>query len=117
MPSSEPQWTSKFPGKPSRGSTTGRPLMVLLDILGQKWTLRILWELQKSKRLSFRGLRTACDEVSPTLLNRRLKMLRELAFVDLEKEGFGLTRLGDELTSEFARLDSWANRWADQFNQ
>ncbi|MEQ9509453.1 MAG: hypothetical protein RLN92_10440 [Alloalcanivorax xenomutans] len=39
-----------------RGSTTGRPIMVLLDILGQRWTLRILWELRDAP-LSFRALR------------------------------------------------------------
>ena len=30
-----------------RGSTTGRPIMVLLDLLGRRWTLRILWELRE----------------------------------------------------------------------
>ena len=29
-----------------RGSRTGRPIMALLDLLGRRWTLRILWELR-----------------------------------------------------------------------
>jgi len=33
-----------------RGSTTGRPIMVLLDLLGRRWTLRIVWELRDAPR-------------------------------------------------------------------
>ena len=29
-----------------RGSRTGRPIMALLDLLGRRWTLRIIWELR-----------------------------------------------------------------------
>ena len=101
----------KAPGRPVRGSKTGRPIMVLLDILGQRWTLRILWELNTG-RLNFRALRSHCDDVSPTLLNKRLKELRDLSLVSLEDEGFGLTVRGEELVREFAHLDHWANKWA-----
>ena len=85
--------------------------MVLLDILGQRWTLRILWELNAGC-VSFRRLRELCDDVSPTLLNRRLKELRELRFVVLEDCGFKLTGQGEELVEQFARLDRWAQDWA-----
>src|SRR5256885_7052823 len=33
-----------------RGSTTGRPIMVLLDLLGRRWVLRIVWELRDEPR-------------------------------------------------------------------
>ena len=59
-----------------RGSRTGRPIMALLDLLGQRWTLRILWELRDAP-LTSRALRTACDEASPTVLQARLTELRE----------------------------------------
>ena len=42
------------PGVPVRGSTTGRPLMAALDLLGQRWTLRVIWEL-RADALGFRG--------------------------------------------------------------
>ena len=93
-----------------RGSRTGRPVMVLLDLLGQRWTLRIIWEL-RSERLSFRGLRERCDDVSPTVLNTRLKDLREHEIVDLDEEGYGLTRAGRELGAQLGHLDAWARRW------
>jgi hypothetical protein len=54
-----------------RDSKTGRPIMRLLDVLGKRWTLRVLWEL-RDERLTFRELRERCDDVSPTSLNHRL---------------------------------------------
>jgi DNA-binding HxlR family transcriptional regulator len=87
--------------------------MVLLDVLGQRWTLRLLWELGQGAA-TFRTLRSRCDDVSPTLLNRRLKDLRELALVDLGDKGYALTSLGMDLAQKFSSLDSWANEWADK---
>ena len=36
-----------------RGSRTGRRIMALLDLLGRRWTLRILWELPYTDLRSF----------------------------------------------------------------
>jgi DNA-binding HxlR family transcriptional regulator len=102
---------AKSPGDKVRGSTTGRPIMVLLDILGQRWTLRILWELGEA-RVNFRVLRLKCDDVSPTLLNKRLKDLRAMGLVDLDEWGFGLTDQGKALAKHLVGLDVWASEWA-----
>ena len=67
-------------GKAVRGSTTGRPVMVLLDLLGKRWTMRILWELRDGP-LPFRGLEEAMEGVSPSVLNTRLRELREADLV------------------------------------
>ena len=85
--------------------------MVLFDVLGRRWTLRILWEL-RYERLRFRELQETCGNVSPTVLNTRLKMLRELQLVDLESEGYGLTPRGNQLCKKLARLHVWADEWA-----
>jgi DNA-binding HxlR family transcriptional regulator len=85
--------------------------MVLFDLLGQRWTMRILWELSDG-RLSFRDLRARCDDASPTVLNRRLKQLRDLDLVDLEPQGFGLTTSGRALGRQLVALDRWASAWA-----
>ncbi len=95
-----------------RGSRTGRPIMMLLDLLGRRWTLRILWELREGAMTS-RALRTACDEASPTVLNERLKELREAGFVELsEGGGYSLTPLGLELRKTFLPLHRFADRWS-----
>jgi DNA-binding HxlR family transcriptional regulator len=99
------------PGKPVRGSKTGRPIMALLDLLGRRWQLRVIWELNR-KPLNFRDLRTACGDISPTILNTRLAELREAAIVDLGDEGYSLTAEGKTLIDEFMGLHVWAERWA-----
>lgn len=104
---------TKLPGTRVRGSHTGRPIMALLDVLGQRWTLRLLWELGHGSA-TFRVLRARCEDVSPTLLNKRMKDLRELALIELGDNGFTLTDLGMALVGKLASLDSWANDWADQ---
>jgi DNA-binding HxlR family transcriptional regulator len=93
-----------------RGSRTGRPIMVLLDLLGRRWSLRILWELRHGA-LTSRALRTACDEASPTVLNERLKELREAGFVELGDGGYSLTPLGQELNETSLPLYHFAERW------
>ena len=100
------------PGRPVRGSKTGRPIMALLDLLGQRWTLRVVWEL-RAARLTFRALQEACDGMSPTVLNGRLKGLRESGLVDQAgSEGYGLTPLGRELLAVFLPVVEWSKRWA-----
>ena len=94
-----------------RGSRTGRPIMALLDLLGRRWCLRILWEL-RGDPLTSRALRTACDEVSPTVLQARLTELREAGFVELTDDGYGLTALGRELFQTFTPLHRFAERWS-----
>ena len=94
-----------------RGSRTGRPVMALLDLLGRRWTLRIVWELREDRALTSRALRSACDEASPTVLNARLKELREAGFVALEAGGYALTPLGKELSAQVLPLHRFAEKW------
>jgi DNA-binding HxlR family transcriptional regulator len=88
--------------------------MVLLDLLGRRWTLRILWELRDGP-LSFRALQSACERVSPTVMNNRLRELREAELVVLRKpEGYALTELAKELGEFLIPMDEWAKRWKAQ---
>ena len=59
-----------------RGSRTGRPIMALLDLLGRRWTLRIVWELREGP--SARAAHRAAT-ASPTVVQARLTELRESA--------------------------------------
>jgi DNA-binding HxlR family transcriptional regulator len=95
-----------------RGSTSGRPIMALLDLLGRRWTLRIIWELRE-QALTSRALRTACDDASPTVLQARLSDLRGAGFVELiPGDGYRLTMLGRELLEEFLPVHRFAERWS-----
>jgi DNA-binding HxlR family transcriptional regulator len=95
-----------------RGSKSGRPIMALLDLLGRRWSLRILWELREAP-LTSRALRAACDEASPTVLQARLSELREGGFVELVPAGgYDLTATGKELLETFLPLHRFAERWS-----
>jgi DNA-binding HxlR family transcriptional regulator len=97
-----------------RGSRTGRPIMALLDLLGRRWTLRILWELREGP-LTSRALRTACDEASPTVVQTRLTELREAGLIELVAgDGYRLTELANELNETFLPLHRFAERWSKQ---
>jgi DNA-binding HxlR family transcriptional regulator len=85
--------------------------MVLLDALGRRWALRVLWELGDGPE-TFRALRERCDDVSPTVLNDRLAELRELDLIEHTEDGYELSERGRELEALLLPLDAWARRWA-----
>ena len=94
-----------------RGSSTGRPIMVLLDLLGRRWTLRIVWELREEAR-RFRELQDLIG-ASPTIVNTRLAELRKAKLVWLDEDaGYRLTALGQELLRLFLPLHVWSEKWA-----
>jgi len=97
-------------GRGVRGSRTGRPIMVALDLLGRRSALRILWELRQGKPLTFRTLQDAAA-TNPSLLNTRLSELRAARLVGHEGEGYVLTANGKELLSALRPLAEWAARW------
>lgn len=96
-----------------RGSTTGRPIMVLFDALGRRGALRILWELRDGRALTFRALVEACDS-NPGVLNTRLKELRALQLVEHGEGGYRLSDQGLGLVKVLGPLNSWANKWAEE---
>lgn len=98
------------PGRKVRGSTTGRPIMAALDLLGRRGALRIMWELRGDEPLTFRALASAA-ELSPATLNTRLRELRETGIVALA-DGYQLTPLGRELMVALEPLQRWATRWS-----
>ena len=86
--------------------------MVLLDLLGRRWALRIIWELRQGPQ-SFRELRSRCDEVSPSVLNTRLRELRAAGILERgEEAGYRLTRHGVALCEALRPLTGWARAWA-----
>jgi DNA-binding HxlR family transcriptional regulator len=107
--------TTPLPNRRVRGSTTGRPIMALLDLLGRRMAGRILWELRDGS-LTFRALQVAA-ETNPSVLNIRLKELREARLVEHGPEGYGLTPHGKGLLELFLPLHLWAEDWAKLFER
>lgn len=104
-------------GKPARGSRTGRPVMVLLDLLGRRWAFRILFELDAHGPLTFSELLDRCDPISPSVLSQRLRELVENRIIEQQSEGYGLTRVARSLRGPLTELYSWSNRWAKTMNR
>lgn len=90
--------------------------MALLDLLGRRGTLRLLWELRDGHPQSFRLLRASADAISPSVLNDRLKELREARLVELGEGGYLLTASGAGLLRHLKPLSRWADDWAVESN-
>jgi DNA-binding HxlR family transcriptional regulator len=101
--------TNPRPGGAVRGSKTGRPIMVLLDLLGRRTALRIIWEL-RGEPLNFRALQNAAA-TNPSVLNSRLGELRAVGIVELAGDGYRLTSQGRALMDALAPLARWAEGW------
>ena len=86
--------------------------MALLDLLGRRGALRIVWEL-RDRALNFRSLVQAAES-NPAGINTRLKELRAAGIVDLAEEGYALTPEGKTLLQCLLPLHHWADNWAQR---
>ena len=105
------------PGKPVRGSKSGAPIMALFDLLGRRWSMGVLWTLCERGPATFRELQGYCETISPSVLNARLKELREARLVELSKEGYAPTKLGRALFAHLSPLGGWAKVWAKALDE
>lgn len=101
------------PGKKVRGSLSGTPINALLDLLGRRWALGILWNLENSP-CTFRALQERCGDISPSILNSRIKDLREADLVEKSLDGYVLTRRGKELRDIILPLGKWSSEWSKE---
>jgi DNA-binding HxlR family transcriptional regulator len=99
------------PGKPVRGSQSGAPLMAAFDLLGRRWAMGIVWQLSYGTA-TFRGLQAACGSISPSILNSRLKDLREAQLIERTVDGYQLTEMGEELHRLLVPFGEWSIKWA-----
>ncbi len=91
-----------------RTTKTSPAMARALALAGRKWTLRIVWELRIGP-LSFRALRTACGNVSPSVLAGRLQELGDSGVVEnIPRLGYRLTARGERLFQVLAELDKWS---------
>jgi DNA-binding HxlR family transcriptional regulator len=86
--------------------------MAVLDLLGRRWALRVLWELRDGP-LGFRALQERCDGMSSSVLNQRLAELQQAAVLERDEDGcYLLSGEGALLLEPLAQLNLWAERWA-----
>ena len=85
--------------------------MALLDLLGRRWALRVLWELRSGPVPSFRELQGRCGGLSPSVLADRLIELREAGIVERADDGYRLSARGSELAEVVLLMAAWAADW------
>lgn len=83
------------------------PFLGLFDVLGRRWSLRIVWELRPGPA-SFRELRARAGGVSSSVLNDRLRDLRDAGVVEHRAgEGYALTAMGAGLADRIVAVYRW----------
>jgi DNA-binding HxlR family transcriptional regulator len=82
-----------------------------MELLNRRWMLRVIWELRQGP-ITFRALRTACSNVSASVLNQRLADLKAAGLVEhQDKEGYVLNDVGRRLLASIQPLMKWAIEW------
>jgi len=93
------------------------PMLALLDLLGRRWALRILWEL-RLEPAAFQALQARCDSMSTSVLSQRLGELREAQLVEKDQAGsYRLTEPGSHLLSRLDGMDQWTQEWAQRLSR
>jgi len=85
--------------------------MALLDLLGRRWTLRILWELRDGP-VKFRDLAQRADAMSQSVLSKRLKELEAARLAVTGEDGWWLSEDGTELLQLLLPLSKFSTKWA-----
>ena len=87
-------------------------MLALLELLGRRWALRILWELRLEPG-TFQALQERCDSMSTSVLSQRLSELREAQLVEKDAESsYRLTEPGAALLARLDGMDEWTQEWS-----
>lgn len=94
------------------------PVDEAAQIIGQKWTLQIVYNLLDCESRRFCELQDILGGVNPSTLSSRLKMLEEAGIVRRIQISaipphveYSLTDMGCELRSVITEITAWSNAW------
>jgi DNA-binding HxlR family transcriptional regulator len=86
------------------------PLFDLVDLLGRRHALAVVWEL-RGAATSF-GVLAGSLSASPDVLTQRLRELREAGLVEVDEAGdYRLTPHGRRLQGPLEQLADFAGQW------
>lgn len=74
----------------------------------------VLWTLADVGPCTFRTLQSACESISPSVLNQRLKELQAAGFVERTSDGYNITPLGRQIYASLVPLGRIAKEWGEQ---
>ena len=110
-------------GHAKSGSTCGCPVAAFQKMIGGKYKLRIVWDLQDGPQ-RYGEIRTGLlrgaigsSEIAPRVLSRELKALTESGLIDRKDYGvvppkveYRLTRKGKSFVPVIAAIRDWGAR-------
>ncbi|GAM50320.1 helix-turn-helix transcriptional regulator [Nocardia seriolae] len=83
-----------------------------MDLLGQRWMLRVIWELEPGP-LGFLELRRRMGNCSSSMLSVRLQRLTETGVVTKNADkSYELTTVGKQLGLALESVWQWSERFA-----
>ncbi|MFD7842937.1 winged helix-turn-helix transcriptional regulator [Nocardia sp. NPDC059764] len=108
---------SQPPPANSRADDSAAPLLAAMDLLGQRWILRVIWELEPGA-LGFLELRRRMGNCSSSMLSVRLQRLADAGVVlKRPDKSYELTTAGTELGRVLDGVWEWSERWADDLER
>lgn len=94
------------------------PVEPAARIVGQKWTLQIVYFLLDGRSMRFCELQNRLGGVNPSTLSSRLKMLEEEGIVRRNQISaipphveYRLTEMGRDLEKVIHEITRWSNQW------
>lgn len=82
--------------------------LALFDVLGERWALRVLWEL-RTEPLTYRAIAGRVQGLSTSVLTKRLRELRAARLVEhVTGVGYRLTARGRGLLKHLEAVAAWA---------
>ncbi|MEU7138417.1 helix-turn-helix domain-containing protein [Nocardia sp. NPDC046473] len=87
------------------------PVLAAMELLGQRWILRVLWELTPG-RVGFLELRRRMDNCSSSMLSVRLQHLQSAGLIVKNADkSYELTVAGTELGTALQDVWKWSRKW------
>jgi DNA-binding HxlR family transcriptional regulator len=87
--------------------------MALLDLLGRRWSLRVLYEVHQEGALGFAEIAARAAGISPSVLSQRLRDLVDAGLLVARDDGrYAPGHDAAQLSRLLLDLDAWAKRWA-----
>jgi DNA-binding HxlR family transcriptional regulator len=98
-----------------QGRRVAKAPYAAMELLGQRWVLRIAWELEPGP-LGFLELRRRMGNCSSSVLAERMAGLVGAGIVSKGDDGsYELTpAMGHELCDALEAVWSWSDRWSDR---
>ena len=83
----------------------------LLELLEERYAIRVLWALRDGHAQTFRLLQDSVGSITPNTLNTRIKELREAGLMTHDGDGYAVTASGADLLKRLGDLQAFATKW------